>query len=89
MADRDGRVGVQEQHRERPPDDQAPADDDGARSGDRDPVLAEQPHHATGRSTDECLPAEEELSAVERMQAVDVLHRIERAHHPGLVDVLG
>ena len=33
--------------------------------------------------------AEVELAGAERMQAVDVLHRVDRPHHARLVDVVG
>ena len=53
MADRDGRVAVQQQQRHRLADDVAAADDDGARAGDRHVRSLEQFDHARRRARNE------------------------------------
>ena len=82
VADRDGRVRLQQQVRHRLADDVAAADHDRARAVELDRVLASIAMTPTGVAADERRPAEEELAGVERMQAVDVLARGDRARSP-------
>ena len=89
MADRHRRVRLQEEQRHRLADERAAPDHDGPLTGDRDAVLAEQVHDAERRRRDERLAAEVELAGAERVQSVDVLHRIDRPHHARFVDLLG
>ena len=50
MADRDGRIGIEQQKRHGPPDDIAPSDHDGALSANPDPAPPKQFHHAERRT---------------------------------------
>ena len=77
-----------QQVRHRLADDVAAADHDRARAVELDRVLGEHRHHAERRRRDERRPAEVELAGVERMEAVDVLRRRDRADDLRLVDVL-
>ena len=89
MADRHGRVRLQQEVRHRLADDVAAADHHGPRTVELDVMLLEQRHHAARRRGDERRPSEVELAGVERMEPVDVLRRRDRADHLLLVDVVG
>ena len=90
VADRHGRVRLQEQVRDRLADDVAAADDDGARALERDAVLGSSsamiPSGVAGTSVGR---AEVELAGVDRVEAVDVLDRVDGRDHRRLVEVLG
>ena len=79
VADRDGRIRLQEQMRDRLADDVAAADDDRAGAVERDLVLGEQRHDPERRRRHVRRPPEVELARVERVDAVDVLDRVDRA----------
>ena len=87
VAHRDGRVRLEEQHRDGLAHEWAPAQHDGLLPGQWDPVLVEQRHDAEGRRGHERLVAEIELARVERVQPVDVLDGLDRPHDAGLVEL--
>ena len=88
MAERHRRVRLLEQVHDGLADDRAAADHDRARAVELDVVLGEERHHAERRRRDDRRPAEVELARVQRMEAVDVLRRRDRADDLRLVDVL-
>ena len=87
VADRDGRVRLQEQHRGGPPDDLAAADDDRLLPGRVDAVRGQELHAADGRRGDVERRPEVEVAGVDGMEAVDVLVRRDGVRHLRLVDV--
>ena len=88
VADRHGRVALEEEMRHRLADDRRAADHDGARALERDLVLVEHPHDAERRARDERRPAEVEAAGVDRVDPVDVLLRRDRLDDPVLVEVV-
>ena len=88
VADRDGRVRLQEQHRGGPAHDLAAADDDRLLARRVDAVRGEELHAAGRRRGDVERRAEVEVAGVDGMEAVDVLVRRDGVRHLRLVDVL-
>ena len=78
VADRDGRVLLDEQERGRHPDDRGATDDDRVAAGDLDPGPAQDLDRGMGRRRQEAVVAEAEQAGVERVDAVDVLGRVDR-----------
>ena len=78
VADRDRRVLLDEQERGRHPDHGGPADDDRVAALDLDPGPAEDLDGRMGGGGQEAVVAQPEEPGVERVDAVDVLGRIDR-----------
>ena len=78
VADGDRRVLADEQERGGHPDDRRPADDDGVATGDLDAGPAEDLDRGMRGGRQEAFIAEAEQAGVERMDAVDVLGRVDR-----------
>ncbi len=77
-------MAVQQQQCHRFADDIAAADDDGARSGDRNALALEQLDHARRRARDERRAILYELPHVQRVEPVDVLVGPEHIEHSAL-----
>ena len=77
VADRDRRVLADEQERGRHADDRRAADDDGVAARDLDAGPTEDLERGVGRRREEPVVAEAEQAGVERMDAVDVLGRVD------------
>ena len=78
MADGDRRVLLDEHERGRHADHGGAADDDGVLAGDLDPGAPEDLDGGVGRRRQEPVVAEAQQAGVERVDAVDVLGRIDR-----------
>ena len=89
VADRDGRVGGQQQPGDRHPDQLRAADDDRLRPLQLDPLVAQQLHHPGRRAGHQPRRAVREQAGVERRQPVDVLGRVDRADDRVGVDLVG
>src|SRR3954447_26363216 len=87
MADRHGRVRLQQQMRDRLADDVTAAYDDRLGTLERDPVLGQERHDPERGRRHERRPPEVELAGVEGMETVYVLDRVDRADQPRLVEV--
>ena len=78
VADGDRRILLDEQERSGHPDHRRPADDDGVASLDPDPGTAKDLHGSVGGRRQEPVVAQPQEPGVERVDAVDVLGRIDR-----------
>ena len=87
VADRHGRVRLEQELRDRLADDVRPADDHRVLPGRVDPVFLQQPHDPERGRTDEVRPSEREQPGADRMEAVDVLGRVDRLDGRRLVQV--
>ena len=78
VADGDRRVLLDEEEGGRHADDGRAADDDGVRAGDLDPRASQDLDGGVGRRRQEPVVAEAQQAGVERVDAVDVLGRVDR-----------
>ena len=88
VRERHGRVLGEEQERHRLSHDVRAADDDGARALELDLVVAEDLHDPRGCRRRERRAALEQEAGVRGMEAVHVLHRVDRVDDAVLVDLL-
>src|SRR5215210_2934044 len=89
VAEGDGRVAVQEEQRRGLADDVAAADHDRIGALQPDPVLVQQREHAERRPRHVPGRPGEQEPRVDRVEAVDVLHRVDRLDHALLGDLVG
>ena len=88
VADGDGGVALEQQVRDRLADDLAAADHDRVRALELDVVLVQEGQDPERRRGNVRRLAEVELAGVERVEAVDVLDRLDGADDAVLVDAV-
>ena len=89
VAHGDGRARQQQLERHRPADEVRGADDDAVLALRGDAGLLEQARHAVRRAGPHQRVAQRQPADVERMEAIDVLGRIDRLDDVAFVDVIG